>query len=67
MIAEVVGLPNPQVLDGTQKSKHIQEPHNHDDNHHSIQDRFNRSCHRYERIHEPKQNTNHDQSQEHWK
>jgi len=59
--------PDSEVLDGLQKPKHIQEPHNDHDNHHSIQNRFNRICHWYERIHEPEKNANDDKGKNHLK
>jgi hypothetical protein len=40
-----------------QETKNIQEPYNHDDDHHGIQDRFDRSSHRYVTIYQPEQNT----------
>jgi hypothetical protein len=47
-----------------EKSKDIQEPQNHQNDHDSIQDRLNRSCHGYETIDQPEENTHDDQNQE---
>jgi hypothetical protein len=44
------------------ESKNVQEPHNHADHHNSIQDGLDRSCHRYEVIDQPKQNTDRDKN-----
>jgi hypothetical protein len=40
-LLERSAAPDSEVLDGLQKPKHIQEPHNDHDNHHGIQNRFN--------------------------
>jgi hypothetical protein len=42
------------------QSENVQEPQDHADHHHGIQDGFNRSLHRYEAIDEPQQNTHYD-------
>jgi len=49
------------------KSKNIQEPQNHENDHDSIQDRLNGSCHWYEVIDQPEENPNHDEDQEYVK
>jgi hypothetical protein len=46
---------------GIENSKNIQEPQNYDNNHDRIQDRFDRSGHRYVTINQPEQNTHHDE------
>jgi len=46
---------------GIENSKNIQEPENYDNNHDSIQDRLNRSGHRYVAINQPEENANYDQ------
>jgi len=43
------------------KSKNIQKPQNYGNDHDNIQDRLNGSCHWYEAINQPEENTNHDQ------
>jgi hypothetical protein len=43
-----------------QESENIHEPQNHGDNYNRIQDRFDRSRHRDETVHQPEQNTHHD-------
>src|SRR5579863_2041055 len=45
----------------TEKPEHVQQPQNHGDNHHAVQDRFYRPLHWYEAINQPKDYTNHDQ------
>jgi hypothetical protein len=37
-------------------SKNIQKPHSHADHHNGIQDRLDRSSHRYEVVDQPQQN-----------
>jgi len=44
-----------------EKSKNIQKPQNYTDDHNPIQNRLNRSCHRYVAINQPEENTNYDQ------
>jgi|GEM_PF-5049702 len=46
------------------KSKNIQKPQNHGNDHDCIQDGLNRSLHWYEAIDQPEENTNHDQDQQ---
>jgi hypothetical protein len=50
--------------EGLEKSKDIQEPQNHENDHESIQDRLNRPLHRYEAINQPQENTDYDQHHE---
>jgi hypothetical protein len=50
--------------EGMEKSKNIQEPQNYENDHDCIQDRLNGSCHGYEVINQPKENTNYDQNHE---
>jgi hypothetical protein len=61
--AEPRQLPHMDRGERAEKSKNIQEPQNYPDNHDSIQDRLNRSCHRYVAINQSEENTNHDQDQ----
>jgi hypothetical protein len=44
-----------------EKSKDIQEPQNHDNDHDGIQDRLDGSCHGYKVIHQPEENAHYDQ------
>jgi len=44
-------------------SKNIQKPQNYGNDHDNIQDRLDGSCHWYEAINQPEENTNHDQDQ----
>src|SRR5690242_8523605 len=46
------------------QSKDIQEPHDDHNDHHSIQDRLNRSCHGDETINQPEENSNYDKNHE---
>jgi hypothetical protein len=50
--------------EGMKKSKNIQEPQDHDNDHDGIQDRLNGARHRYESIDEPEKYSNHDQGYE---
>jgi hypothetical protein len=43
-----------------QESQNIQKPHNHTDHYNSVQDRLDRSSHRYEVIDQPQQNAHDD-------
>jgi hypothetical protein len=43
------------------KPKHIQEPHNHNDDDYGVQDRLDASGHRDKAIHQPQQNAHYDQ------
>jgi hypothetical protein len=54
-------LPHMDRGEGAEKSKNIQKPQNHDNDHDSIQNRLNGSCHRYVAINQPEENTHHDQ------
>jgi len=51
---------NVHAGEGIKKSKTIQEPQDHGNDHNRIQDRLNGSCHWYIAIHQPEENTNHD-------
>jgi hypothetical protein len=42
--------------------EYVQEPQNHADHHHGVQDGLDRSSHRYEVIDQPKQYAYHDQN-----
>ena len=44
------------------ESKDVQEPHNHHNDHDSIQDRLNGSCHGNETVDQPEENSNYDQN-----
>jgi hypothetical protein len=46
------------------KAKNTQEPQNHENDHDSIQDRLDGSCHGQEAVNQPKENTDHDQNHE---
>jgi hypothetical protein len=59
--AEPRQLPHMDRGERAEKSKNIQKPQNYDDDHDSIQDRLDRSCHRYMAINQPEENTNYDQ------
>jgi hypothetical protein len=48
---------------GTENSKNVQQPQNHGNNYHDIQDLFDGTCHWNVVIHQPKENANHDQNQ----
>jgi hypothetical protein len=50
-----------------EKSKNVQQPQHHTDDHDSIQDGLNRSFHWYEAVDQPKENTHHDQNQQYLK
>jgi len=50
--------------EGTHQSKYFQEPHHHENDHDSIQDRLDGSCHGDETINQPEQNTHYDQNHE---
>jgi hypothetical protein len=65
--AEPRHSPHVDPGEGMKKSKNIQEPQNHENDHDSIQDRLNGSCHWYEVIDQPEENPNHDQDQEYVK
>jgi hypothetical protein len=47
--------------EGMKESKDIQEPQDYKNDHDSIQDRLDGSCHRNEAVDEPEKNTHHDQ------
>jgi hypothetical protein len=49
------------------KSKNVQKPQHHSDDHDRIQDRLDRSLHWYEAVDQPKQNTYHNQNQQYLK
>jgi hypothetical protein len=58
-----VGLrPNANIREGMKKSENVQEPQDHADHHHGIQDRFDRPLHRDEVVDQPQQNTHYDQN-----
>ena len=46
-----------------QEPKNIQQPQNHADHDNAIENRLNRSCHRYVTIDQPEENTDDDQYQ----
>ena len=50
-----------KIGDVMHESKDIQEPHNHHNDHDSIQDRFNGARHRNKAVDEPEKNAHHDQ------
>ncbi|MGB8476008.1 MAG: hypothetical protein WCE61_18155 [Candidatus Acidiferrum sp.] len=45
-----------------ENSKNVQKPQHHTNDHHGIQDGFNRSLHWYEAVDQPEQNTHYDQN-----
>jgi len=59
--------PNVDAGEGMKKSKNIQKPQHHGNDHDSIQDRLDRSLHWYEAVDQPKQNTHHDQNYQYLK
>jgi hypothetical protein len=50
------------IGEGTEKSKNLQKPQNYRNDHDGIQDRLNGSCHWYEAINHPEDNTDYDQN-----
>jgi hypothetical protein len=63
-----VGLgPNVDMGEGVEKSENIQQPKHDGDDHHCIQDGFNRSLHGDEAVDQPEQKSDHDQNYEYLK
>jgi hypothetical protein len=47
---------------GIKESKNIQDPQNHGNDHDAVQDRFDGSLHGNEAIHQPQEDTHHDEN-----
>jgi hypothetical protein len=52
---------NPYCPHGVQKAEYIHQPYNNDDDHYSVQYRFDGTGHRYVPVDEAKKNTDDDQ------
>jgi len=59
-----VYAPNAHPRQRVKKSKNVQQPQNRGDHHDGVQNRLDRSSHRNEIVHQPQQNSHHDQNQQ---
>src|SRR6185295_10843124 len=55
-------IPDVDSGKGMKQSENIQQPENHGDYHDAVQDRLDGRLHRNEAVHQPQQNTYHDQN-----
>jgi hypothetical protein len=59
--------PNVDARERMEKPKNVQEPQYNTNDHDCIQDRFQRSLHGDETVHQPEQHTHHDQDDQYLK
>jgi hypothetical protein len=59
--------PDVDMGERVEESKNIQQPKHYGDDHHCIQDGFDRSLHWYEAVDQPEQKSDHDQNDEYLK
>jgi hypothetical protein len=47
---------------GMEKSKHVQQPQNHGNHYHAVQDRLDRGLHGNKTVHQPQKDTHHNEN-----
>lgn len=53
MPARSLGVGDAELVKIVGQAENVEEPENHDDHHHGVQDRLNRALHRNEAVDEP--------------